>query len=298
MPIRIGTAEKGGTFHGQGLALARVLERSRLLAPVDVQETTHASIGNANRLQAGKLDLGFMAANWVAPARAGRPPFPQAINLRTIAPMNAGPLFFISLAGGGPRTVAELRGKRVVVGAENSGMAQHARAILAALGMSFADFEPVHLDFAPGAAALAAGKADAQLQCPIPNAVMTALANRAAIRVVPYGPGQLETVLKAVPVYRRTVMKAGGFRGLDADVAQVAVVNVLVTHARLDEARAGEIARLVQAGAAELGRLNPLFAGLRGLLDQARTEGRAALEIGAPLHDGALAAYREAGLIR
>jgi hypothetical protein len=299
MSIRIGTAEKGGTFHSQGLALKAVLERSRVLAPVEVQETTHASIGNANRLQTGHIDLGFMAANWIGRAKRGQPPFPQAINLRMMAPMNAGPLFFVVRAESGLRSIADLKGKRVVIGAENSGMTQHARAILGVLRIEFADFEPVHLDFTAGADALATGKVDAQFQCPIPNQVMTDLAERIAVRVLPLAPAEIEAVQKAIPFYRRVTMRKGAFRGLDADVPQLAVVNVLVAHARLDEARAREAARLILAGAAELARRNPLFASLHLLLDRLRTEDRTAIEFGGvALHDGAVEAYREAGLLR
>src|SRR5262249_20282002 len=155
-------------------------------------------------------------------------PFDRPIELRMAAPMNAGPLFFITRADSALRTVADLRGKRVVVGPEQSGMTQHAHTIFGTLGMTFSDFSPLYLDFATGADAVASGAADAQLQCPIPNKVMTALAERVALRVLPYAGSDLETVLRAVSFYRRTVMRKGAIRGLDADVAQVAVVNVLV----------------------------------------------------------------------
>ncbi len=71
-------------------------------------------------------------------------------------------------------------------------MAQHARVILGTLGLSFADFTPIYLDFAAGADALARGEVDAQLQCPIPNKVMMAFAERVLLRVLPYAPGDLE----------------------------------------------------------------------------------------------------------
>jgi TRAP-type uncharacterized transport system substrate-binding protein len=48
----------------------------------------------------------------------------------------------------------------------------------------------------------------------------------------------------------------------------------------------------------ELGRANPLFAGLQELLEPLRSQGPAALEFGGvPLHPGALAAYRDIGLL-
>ena len=98
MTIRIGTAERDSTFLSQGHALKTVLERNPALAPVDVSVSAHASVENANRLQADEIDFGFMASNWIGRARSGEMPFTQPIDLRMVAPMNAGPLFFITRA--------------------------------------------------------------------------------------------------------------------------------------------------------------------------------------------------------
>ena len=194
--------------------------------------------------------------------------------------------------------MSDLRGRRLVVGPEKSGMTQHARVILGALGLTFADVTPIFLDFAAGAQALERGEADAQLQCPIPNKVMTALAERVLLRVLPYAPADLDIVLRAVPFYRRTVMRKGAIRGLDADVAQAAVVNVLVTHARMPANIVGEVAAAVFGARDELPRLNALFDGLAALFEPLRSDGAAALEFGGvALHPGAVAAYRAAGLL-
>jgi len=296
--LRIGTAERDSTFLSQGQALKAVLERQPALAPVEVSISPTASIENANRLAAGDIDFGFMAANWIGRAKDGEPPFAQKIDLRMVAPMNAGPLFFIVRAESDLYAVTDLRGRRVVVGPERSGMAQHAGVMLGALGLASSAFIPVYLDFAAGADALARGDADAQLQCPIPNKVMTALAERVALRVLPYAPGGLETILRSVPFYRRTVMRKNAIRGLEADVAQVAVVNVLVTQARVDRDLVREVAAAIFAARDELPRLNALFAGLGDLFQPLRSDGARALEFGGvPLHPGALAAYRAAGLL-
>src|SRR5580704_16713951 len=290
--VRIGTAEPDSTFLSQGFALKTVFDRVPALAPVEVSTSAHASVENANRLEANAIDFGFMASNWIGRAKNGEAPFTQIIDLRMVAPMNAGPLFFITRADSDLRSVTDLRGRRLVVGPERSGMAQHARVILGALGLSFADVTPVFLDFAAGAEALARGEAAAQLQCPIPNKVMTALAAQVLLRVLPYAPADLDTVLRAVPFYRRTVMRKGTIRGLDADVAQAAVVNVLVTHARTSDNIVREVA------AAVFSARNALFDGVAVLFEPLRSDGAAALEFGGvALHPGALAAYRAAGLL-
>ncbi len=299
MTIRIGTSERDGTFWSQGYALKTIFERRAALAGVAVLESKSASTENANRLDAGEIELGFMASNWISRAKRGEAPFVRPLDLAMAAPMNAGPLFFIARAESPIRSFADLRGRRIAIGPRTSGMAQHAHVIFGALGGSLADVAPVYLDFAAGAEALAAGEIDAQFQCPIPNKVMTELAARVALRVVGYAPGELDTVLQAVPYYRRTVMRAGAIRGLDADTPQIAVVNVLVTHPRIAEATVREAVAAIVAGGDELARLNPLFAGMAELFAPLRAQGAAALEFGGvPLHPGALRAYREAGLVK
>ncbi len=297
MALRIGTAERDGTFHSQGNALKAVFER-RSLGPVEVIESNSASIENASRLHAGSIEFGFMASNWIGRAKNGEPPFPQPIDIRMVAPMNAGPLFFITRADTNIRTVADLRGKRVVVGMKTSGMVQHAHNIFSVLGMSFSDFTPVYLDFIAGADALAAGESDAQFQCPIPNKVMTDLAERIAVRVLPYPADDLDRLMRTVSFYRPVVMRKGAIRGLDEDVSQPAVVNILATHARMAEATVRDTVAAIIADAPELGRINPLFAGLAGLFEPLRRDGPKALEFGGvALHPGALIAYRDAGLL-
>jgi TRAP transporter TAXI family solute receptor len=299
MTIRIGTSERDGTFYSQGSALKTIFERQPELAPVELVESKSASTENAGRLEAGEIEFGFMASNWIGRARNGEAPFGKPINLAMAAPMNAGPLFFVVRAESPIRSFYDLRARRIAVGPRTSGMVQHAHCIFDALGMSFSDFEPIYLDFAAGAEALAAGDVDAQLQCPIPNAVMTNLARRVGLRILPYERDELEKVMQAVPYYRRTVMRKGAIRGLDADSPQVAVVNVLVSHRRVPEATVCATVEAIVASWDELGRLNPLFLDMGELFRPLRSQGAAALEFGGvTLHAGAVRAYRKAGLLR
>src|SRR5262249_5355455 len=298
MTIRIGTSERDGTFYSQGRALKSVFERRPALAPVEVLASNSASVENANRLHSGEIEFGFMASNWIGRAKNGEAPFERPIDLAMAAPMNAGPLFFIVRAESPIRSFSDLRGRRVAVGLRTSGMVQHAHGLFGAMGMSFSDFTPVYLDFAAGADALAMGDVDAQFQCPIPNAVMTALAQQGSLRLLPHQRDELEAVLRAVPYYRRTVMRAGAIRGLNADLPQIAVLNVLVTHRRVPDAIVQEAVKAIATSCDELRRANPLFAGLQELFDPLRSQGPAALEFGGvPRPPAALAAYRDVGLL-
>jgi TRAP transporter TAXI family solute receptor len=299
MAIRMGTSESGGTFYTQGQALADIFNRGRAQTDKCVVQTSDASIHNAEQLDRGELEFGFMASNWIGRAKNATPPFKSKIALRMVAPANAGPMFFVKLANSPLRTVADFIGRRVAIGPKGSGMEQHAHTIFGVLGISFDNFEPVYMGFADGADALVAGEIDAQFHPPVPNQVMTKLSQRADVRVVPYAPGQLEKILAAVPFYRRTNMERAVFRGVIEDIAQLAVINVLVTHERIAESTVHGMAKSIIENLDTLPQMNPLFKGLKDLFTPLRAQGAAAFEFGGvALHAGAIRAYREAGWLK
>lgn len=294
MAIRIGTSEFGGTFYTQGAALAELYNAGRSQDERCVVETSGASIHNAEQLEDGELEFGFMASNWIGRAHDAVAPFTRRIALRMVAPVNAGPMFFVKLAGSDIQSIADFSGKRIAVGPQGSGMEQHVRTIFGALAIPLESFIPVHLSFADGAEALIAGGIDAQFQPPIPNRVMTDLSQRADVRVVPYAAGQLENVLARIPFYRRLIIKKGSFRGVVDDIPQIAVVNVLVSHHRIDEPVVHDMARAIASNLDRLPTMNPLFEGLKHLFEPLKTKGVEAFEFGGvPLHPGAIRAYRE-----
>lgn len=296
MMLRIGTAEHGGTFYTQGEAIAELFNRGQAEARKCFVETSDASIDNANRLDRNELEFGFMASNWIGRAKDGTPPFTKKIALRMVAPVNAGPIFFVGLASSPVKTIDDFRGKRIVLGVEGSGMVQHARTIFGVLGLSFDDFTPVYLGYAEAAEALSTGQVDVLFQPPIPNRMMTRLSERTNIRVVTYGPGQIERILSNVSYYRPVTIEKGAFRGVLDDAAQIAVVNVMVTHERVAEEAVYDMAKTIADNLDKLPSMNPLFKGLNKLFEPLRTEGAVALEFGGvPLHAGAARAYRAKG---
>ena len=298
MQITIGTSEFESTFYTQAEAIAAVAKERGVFDRVDIFATPTASVGNAERLEAGQIEFGLLAANWIGRAARGEAPFERALDVRMAAPANSGPMFFVALRGSGLETVDDLRGKRVSIGPAGSGMAQHVATMFGVLGVGFDTFDQVHLNFLDGANALAAGEIDAQFQCPIPNKVMTALAERADIRVLDYGAGQLETMLERVGFYRPARVKAGALRGHERDSDQIGVLNVIATHARTPDDTVDRLARLMATQHERLTALNPLFDGLGRLFDPLKTGGADGLAIdGVPLHPAAASAYRELGLI-
>jgi TRAP transporter TAXI family solute receptor len=299
MPLRMGTAEAGGTFYTQGEAIVELFNRGRGEADRCYVETSAASIDNANRLDRGELEFGFMASNWVGKAAEGTAPFTKKIALRMIAPANAGPIFFVTLARSPVRTLDDFRGQRIVLGTEGSGMVQHAHAIFGVLGLPFEAFTPVYLGYQEAADALVNGQVDVLFQPPVPNRMMTELSERADLRVVTYAPGQIERILSQVTYYRPMTLEKDVFRGVNEDMPQLAVVNVLVSHERVPQPAVHDMAKTIVENLETLPRMNLLFRGLRNLFEPLRVDGAPAFEFGGvPLHPGAARAYKESGWIK
>jgi len=296
MALRIGTSEYGGTFFTQGTVLAELFNRGRSETDRCEVKTTDASIHNAEQLDRGELEFGFMASNWTGRAKNATPPFTKKIAIRMVAPANAGPMCFVKLAGTPIESVADFAGKRIAIGAKGSGMEQHIRTIFGILGLSFDDFTPAFMGFAEGADALVAGAIDVQFHPPIPNKVLTDLSQRVDIRVIPFASGQLEKLLAQAPFYRPVIVKKDAFRGVVQDITQVGVINVIVTHERVDQSAVRDMARTIADNLEKLPQVNPLFRGLKDLFEPLLTQGAAAFEFGGvALHPGAVQAFRDAG---
>jgi uncharacterized protein len=296
MAIRIGTSELGGTFYTQGEALAALFNRGRGATDQCNVVTSDASIHNAEQLDRGELEFGFMASNWIGRAKNAAAPFTKKIDIRMVAPANAGPMCFVRLASTPIQSVTDFKGKRIAIGAKGSGMEQHIRRIFDVFGISFDSFTPVHMSFVDGAEALVNGKIDAQFHPPIPNRVLTDLSQRADIRVVPFDAGQLDKLFAQVPFYRPVTIEKNAFRGVIEDITQVGVINVIVTHASVDRRIVHDLAKTIAANLDVLPQMNPLFKGLKDLFEPLRTKGAPAFEFGGvELHPGALTAYQEAG---
>jgi hypothetical protein len=295
----MGTSELGGTFYTQGSAFAELFNRGRPAPDQCKVLTSDASIHNAEQLDRGELEFGFMASNWIGRAKNAIAPFKKNIAIRMVAPANAGPMCFVKLAGSPIKSVADFAGKRIAIGAKGSGMEQHIQTIFGVLGISFDSFTPVHMSFVDGAEALVSGKIDVQFHPPIPNKVLTDLSQRADVRVIPFGPGQMDKLLAQVPFYRPVIVEKNAFRGVVEDITQVGVINVVVTHESVGEDTVHAMAKTIVANLERLPQMNPLFEGLKDLFEPLRSQGAAAFEFGGvPLHPGAIKAYREAGYLK
>lgn len=289
--VTIATSEPDSTFHHQALAIGEIW-REQGLAGETKPLFTGGSVENAHLVASGDADFGCMAANWLPLAATGKPPFLRALPVRLLTPINTGPLFFVATAASGLRGFDDLKGKRVALGIENSGMVQHIHSQFRALDLPLSWIRPVYVNASEGGEMLIAGQVDAVFQMPIPNIHFTKLAQRAALRVLALSADQRRRVMAAVPYYAEATIPKGAFPGHEQDVLTPGVINILAVHANVADDRTYRLTQAVIARAGDLAKRNPLFLGLEKLLAEAPSRIIPVLDkAGARQHHGAQRAF-------
>jgi TRAP transporter TAXI family solute receptor len=295
--IRIATGRPGGAYFTQGAVLAEALKKSGLVKSAN-SESSSGAIESARLMGKGTIQLGAMDARWVGLAQVGGKPFKKKIALATVSPMSIVPMFFVTLADSGIKTLDDIKGKRLAVGARGSGMEQHAKKILGALGITFKDLKPVFLSFGPGGRAVREGKADVQFQCCWPNKGLTELTELADVRHVKFPKKQLDKVTNSTSAYGQMVVPKGAFKGLDRDFTTFRLSVGWMAPLNSDPQIAYVVAKTMIAKYKEMSKKARHYASIGPILAAARTQGKSALEVAAPLHPGAVRAFKEAGILK
>ncbi|MGE3247204.1 MAG: TAXI family TRAP transporter solute-binding subunit [Beijerinckiaceae bacterium] len=295
--IRIGTGRQGGAYYRMGAIIADAMVRSGLVKSATA-ESVSGAIESARLAEKGTLQVFGMDKTWVVRAANGEAPFKKKLDLRTVMPMGAWSLFFVTQQDSPIKTLEDLKGKRIAVGARGSGMEQHARMLLKGLGMTFKDITPVYLAFGPGARAVKDGKADAQLQCCLPNGSITELSELSKVRAVNMDKN-IDKLIASSGTYGRMVMEKGVFKGHDKDMAAISILQGWMGTAKLDDEVAYIFAKTLISNLDAMSKKMPQFASIKPMMAEAKSKNSAApVEIGAPLHPGTTRAFKEAGILK
>jgi TRAP transporter TAXI family solute receptor len=296
--ISIGTNIVGSTFFEQGNVIADTFKTHGVFEQIHVLNTDVTRQEGAGRLITGDIEFGLCASNWVPRLAEGAPPFSRSYDVRMVAPLNVGAPFFVVREDSEINTFNDIFGKRVAVGPRDGGMTQHMKLILQALGYSFDDIDPVYVEFDKGTEGLLTGDVDVMWQVPVPNHIMTGIEKRLSVRVVEYGPGQLSSILQAVPLYRHAIIEKDLIKGLKSDTEQIGVLNVIITNADVATETVFQFVSAYIEAAEELGNKLEVFRKLKSLIEEIEGRGPQVFEPGGVrFHPGAWAAYKQAGLL-
>ena len=288
--VTILTGGTAGVYYPLGVALAKIYGQNIPGSRTSVQ-STKASVENLNLLQQGKGEIGFTLGDSLALGFAGdqEAGFTKPLDkLRGIAAIYPNYVQVVATADSGIKTLADLKGKRLSVGAPKSGTELNARAILGAAGIKYDDLGKVeYLPFAESVELMKNRQLDATLQSAgLGVASIRDLAASVPITVVSV-PAELVTAVGSP--YLPATIPAGTYPGQDQDVPTAAVVNFLVTHAGASD----ELAYGMTKGLWEnLGELQSAHAAAKSI-----QKDQALLGMPVPLHPGAERYYREKGML-
>src|SRR5437762_7049904 len=243
--INILTGGTSGVYYPLGVAIGKIYSDKLPNVKTQVQ-ATKASVENLILLQQGRGEIAFtlgdsLKAAWEGDEEAG---FKTKLNkLRTIGAIYPNYIQIVATADSGIKTLADLKGKSLSVGAPKSGTELNSRAILTAAGMSYKDMKKVeYLPFAESVDLMKNRQLNATLQSAgLGVASLKDLSTSTEIAVVSVPK---EVVDKIGPPFVSVMIPANTYTGQDKDVPTAAVINYLVTSSavsdRSEERRVGE----------------------------------------------------------
>ena len=289
--INILTGGTSGVYYPLGVAIGKIY--SDRIANVKTQvQATKASVENLILLQQGRGELAFalgdsLKAAWEGDEDAG---FKSRLNrLRTIGAIYPNYIQIVATADSGIKTLSDLKGKSLSVGAPKSGTELNSRAILAAAGMTYKNIGKVeYLPFAESVDLMKNRQLDATLQSAgLGVASLRDLSMSTDITVVSVPKSIVD---KIGPPFVPAMIPANTYTGQDKDVPTAAVVNYLVTSSAISDDLAYQMTRLIFESLPELATAHA--AGKEIRLETA------AAGSPVPLHPGAIRYYRERGVMK
>ena len=235
--LNIGTGGTAGTYYPIGGAIAEVLNKEIPGMSANAQ-STGASVANVNMLGDGTIDLATVQNDIAYYAANGTEMFvDKKVNgLKGVAALYPETCQFVTLRSSGIKNLAELKGRRVAVGAVGSGVEANVRQILAAYGVSYDDIDAKFLSFAEGASALKDGNVDvAVLTAGYPTASVQDIAAQHPVRLLPVEDKVADDLIAQYPFYTKTVIPAGTYVGFDEAIPSVSVMAMLVAGPTVNE---------------------------------------------------------------
>lgn len=289
--INVLTGGTSGVYYPIGVALSQLYTNGIEGSKTSVQ-ATKASVENLNLLQAGRGELAFALGDSVADAWNGvedagfKAPLKK---LRAIAGTYPNYIQIVANAESGIKSLEDLKGKRISVGAPKSGTELNARAIFKAAGLSYEDMGKVEfLPYAESVELIKNRQLDATLQSSgLGMAAIRDLASTMKISFVSIPADVIAKIDNAA--YQAATIPAGTYDGQDADVPTVAITNILVSHEGVSDDVAYQMTKLMFDN---LDRLGTAHSAAKDIKLETATK-----NLPIPLHPGAERYYKEVGAL-
>ena len=283
MSLVLATATPGGGFPVFGDAYAAALNAQDPRLQIETRNTK-GSTENVPLLEAGKVDLGLVAGELATEALAK-----PGTQLRIVAAMYSSPGMFMVKGDSPVRSIADLKGKPVVLGTQGSGITVLGRTVLQALGIPV---QEITLEkAADGPPMLLDGRAAALWGAGVGWPAFTAMA-KAGGRFVGPSADEVRTILSKNPSLKPAALPANSYPGQSDALTSVGSWSFVFARPGLPEEQGYILARA----------LHQAEPALAAKLLQARETTAANTVAAAPkpelIHQGVQKYLREAGILR
>jgi TRAP transporter TAXI family solute receptor len=288
--VSIGTGELNGVYYPVGKAICAIVNQDIRAHGIRCSpETTPGSVYNIDALRSGELDFAIVQSDVQFAAYNGHGTWlgHAVADLRSVMSLYPELVTVMARADTPIHTLADLRGRRVNVGARDSGTRATWDAIQAELGWHGSEqVRPVELRTGAAISALCGGTIDASLMIVgHPSAVVTAQKAACATNFVAVGGPAVDNLLRDHPYYQRGTI--GTAYGPASEIPTFGVRATLVTSSSVD---ARVVAVIAQELLTHLSELRALLPNVTGLASD-KTDNEEGLT--APLHRGAQLVYTE-----
>ena len=288
--VRIATGLRGMTFKPLGDALVEAYRR--VLPDVNfIVVETEGSVSNLDQLQAGTADLGLALADAAYMAYNGHiaelhGPAPA---IRGVAVLHASTVHVLVSKQSAAKSITDLRGMRLGVGASGSGTAVTSAMLLRAFGVPSDDVRQRTMPFRESVKALTSGDLDAVFIASADPVDVVTMATQAGARLLDVTGDTVQRLRREYPFLRLATIPAGTYPGQTLPIQTVREDVLLLCREQLDDV-------LVHRLTSALFDVLPAVAETQfylGLMDIRRAPATPV-----PLHSGAAWYYREQELSR
>ena len=234
--MTMGTGGTSGTYYGYGGVLGQYIMNNAGIETVVV--STDGSKANIQGIAAGDYQLGTVQSDVMSYAWEGTRSFESegaTDSFRVVAGLYAEAIQLVTMD---PeiKSVADLKGKSVSIGAPGSGVYFNAVDVLTAAGLTEQDINAQYQSFADSADALKDGKIDAAfIVAGAPTPAITELCTTNEAYLVPIDGEVADALMGSCPFYTVYEIPAGTYAGQDEAVKTVTVKATLIVSASASE---------------------------------------------------------------
>ncbi len=233
--LTMGTGGVSGTYYGFGSVLAQYVSSNTGLDITAVE--SGGSQANIEAMEDGENDMAFSQSDVMSYAYTGTNLFAESGKVDSFSVAAALYMEQVQIVTTNPdiKTVADLKGKSVSIGAAGSGTYYNAIDLLGVYGLTENDINATYQSFGESADALKDGKIDAAfVVAGAPTTAITDLSTSGQVYLVSIDDEHVDKLIAASPYYSKYTVSADTY-GMPEDAQTVAVAAMVLARNDVSE---------------------------------------------------------------